>query len=82
MGIIVLEKRQSPDEEIYGGNVNPGCGTGQRRLEVLSQAPVVIEPCPFDNLAARQHFESDGGLTISIVQLPNLARVSCRLGPL
>src|SRR6266481_5055859 len=35
---------ESPDEQLYGGDVNPGFGAGDRSLEILGQAAVSIEP--------------------------------------
>ena len=35
---------QSPDEQLHGGDVNPGFGAGDRSLEILGQAAVSIEP--------------------------------------
>src|SRR5204862_7962333 len=34
----------SPDEQLHGGDVNPGFGAGDRSLEILGQAAVSIEP--------------------------------------
>jgi len=39
-----LWSSQSPDEELHGGDVNPGFGAGDRSLEILGQAAVSIEP--------------------------------------
>src|SRR6266446_4716983 len=35
---------ESPDEQLHGGDVNPGFGAGDRSLEILGQAAVSIEP--------------------------------------
>src|SRR3984893_13465992 len=35
---------ESPHEQLHGGDVNPGFGAGDRRLEILGQAAVSIEP--------------------------------------
>src|SRR6266481_4397841 len=35
---------ESPDEQLYGGDVNPGFSAGDRSLEILGQAAVSIEP--------------------------------------
>src|SRR5882724_7895817 len=58
---IVQGSSQSPDEELYGGDVNPRPGTRNRRLEILRQAAVAIEPSqgPFDDPAARQQLKAD-----------------------
>src|SRR5438552_13316125 len=41
---VALLAGQSPDEQLHGGNVNPGFGAGDRSLEILGQAAVSIEP--------------------------------------
>ena len=41
---MVLQAGQSPDEQLHGGDVNPGFGAGDRSLEILGQAAVSIEP--------------------------------------
>src|ERR1700730_11208359 len=35
---------ESPNEQLHGGDVNPGFGAGDRSLEILGQAAVSIEP--------------------------------------
>src|SRR3984893_12762329 len=35
---------ESPNEQLHGGDVNPGFGAGDRSLEILGQAEVSIEP--------------------------------------
>ena len=56
----MLSARQSPYEELNGGDVDPGCGARDRSLEVLCQAAVSIEPCqgPFDNPSAREEMKA------------------------
>src|ERR1700747_2118466 len=51
---------QSPDEELYRGDVNPRLGARNRRLEILCQAAVSIEPSQgsFDDPAARQQLKA------------------------
>src|SRR6266853_2801988 len=51
---------ESPDEQLHGGDVNPGFGAGDRSLEILCQAAVSIEPSEgsFDNPAAWQQLKA------------------------
>src|SRR5882724_2685168 len=58
---IVQGSSQSPDEELYRGDVNPRLGARNRRLEILRQAAVAIEPSqgPFDDPAPRQQLKAD-----------------------
>ena len=51
---------QSPDEELYRGDVDPRFGAGDRRLEILGQAAVWIEPREgsFNNPAAGQQMKA------------------------
>src|SRR5438552_18433743 len=41
---VALLAGQSPDEQLHGGDVNPGFGAGDRSLEILGRAAVSIEP--------------------------------------
>src|SRR5438445_7703713 len=52
---------ESPNEELYRGDVNPRLGARNRRLEILRQAAVAIEPSqgPFDDPAPRQQLKAD-----------------------
>jgi hypothetical protein len=56
----VYWSRQSPDEELYRGDVNPRFGARDRSLEILCQAAVAIEPSQvsFDDPAARQQLKA------------------------
>src|SRR6266850_1526192 len=58
---IAYGSSQSPDEELYRGDVNPRLGARNRRLEILRQAAVAIEPSqgPFDDPAPRQQLKAD-----------------------
>src|SRR6516225_8163406 len=51
---------QSPGEELYRGDVDPRFGAGDRRLEILGQAAVWIEPREgsFNNPAAGQQMKA------------------------
>src|ERR1700747_1340173 len=51
---------QSPDEELYRGDVNPRLGARNRSLEILCQAAISIEPSQgsFDDPAARQQYKA------------------------
>ena len=52
--------RQSPNEELHRGDIDPRFGAGDRCLEILCQAAVSIEPSKssFDHPAARQQLKS------------------------
>src|SRR6266436_3229322 len=52
---------EAPNEELYRGDVNPRLGARNRRLEILRQAAVAIEPSqgPFDDPAPRQQLQAD-----------------------
>ena len=52
--------RQSPDEELDAGDIEPSPGTGDRSLKVFGQPAVAIEPSegPFDYPAAGEHNEA------------------------
>src|SRR5882762_9787668 len=58
---IAYGSSQSPNEELYRGDVNPRLGARNRRLEILRQAAVAIEPSqgPFDDPAPRQQLKAD-----------------------
>jgi hypothetical protein len=78
---------ESPDEQLRGGDVNPGFGARDGSLEILGQPAVSIEPSesPFDDPSVWQQLKpvaSAARLTISMVQSPNLTRASRRWGPL
>src|SRR5437660_8847611 len=51
---------ESPDEQLHGGDVNPGFSAGDRSLEILCQAAVSIEPSEgsFDDPSAWQQLKS------------------------
>src|ERR1700746_775243 len=51
---------QSPDEELHRGDVDPRFGARNRRLEILCQAAITIEPSEgsFDNPSARPQLEA------------------------
>ena len=51
---------ESPDEQLHGGDVNPGFGAGDRSLEILCQAAVSIEPSEgsFDDPSAWQELKA------------------------
>src|SRR6201993_1778038 len=57
---IAQGSSQSPDEELYRGDVNPRFGAGNRSLEILCQAAISIEPSQgsFDDPAARQQYKA------------------------
>jgi hypothetical protein len=57
---IALSSSQSPDEELPGGDLNPGFGARDRRFEILCQAAVSIEPREgsFDHPAAGQQLKA------------------------
>src|ERR1700751_4565169 len=57
---IAQGSSQSPDEELYRGDVNPRFGAGDRRLEILCQAAISIEPSQgsFDDPASRQQLKA------------------------
>src|ERR1700747_2445810 len=57
---IAQGSSQSPDEELYRGDVNPRLGARNRRLEILCQAAIPIEPSQgsFDDPAARQQYKA------------------------
>src|SRR5438132_462768 len=59
--IFVGIRPESPNEELYRGDVNPRLGARNRRLEILRQAAVAIEPSqgPFDDPAPRQQLKAD-----------------------
>src|ERR1700757_2665738 len=59
---IAQGSSQSPDEELYRGDVNPRLGARNRRLEILCEAAVSIEPSQgsFDDPAARQQLKAGG----------------------
>src|SRR5437868_15503700 len=84
---VALLAGQSPDEQLHGGDVNPGFGAGDRSLEILGQAAVSIEPSEgsFDDPSPWEKLNPAASavrLTISTVHWPNLARALRRLGPL
>src|SRR6516162_1818836 len=60
---VVLWAGQSPNEQLRGGDVNPGFGARDRSLEILCQAAVPIEPGEgsFDDPSARQQLEAGSG---------------------
>ena len=47
-------------KQLYGGDVNPGFGAGDRSLEIFGEAAVSIEPSEgsFDDPSARQQLEA------------------------
>ena len=57
---VVQRSRQSPNEELHRGDVDPRFGARDRRLEILCQAAVSIEPSEssFDHPAARQQLKA------------------------
>src|SRR5438132_10899962 len=59
--IFVGIRPESPDEELYRGDVNPRLSARNRRLEILRQAAVAIEPSqgPIDDPAPRQQLKAD-----------------------
>jgi hypothetical protein len=61
--MVVLSACQSPNKEIYANDINPGCSARERRLEILGQTPVVIEPGQgaLDHPAARQRLKAGCG---------------------
>jgi hypothetical protein len=72
--------KETPCEELYGGDIDPGLGAGDGGFEVFGKASVPIEPSEgaFDDPATRQEFEADGvghalDLTISMLRQSNLA---------
>ena len=52
---------QSPNEELHGGDVNPGFGAGDRSLEIFGQTAVSIEPSEgsFDDPSPGEQLKSD-----------------------
>src|SRR6202035_3486141 len=57
---IAYGSSQSPDEELYRGDVNPCLGARNRRFEILRQAAVSIEPSQgsFDDPAVRHQLKT------------------------
>jgi len=55
----VLLSGQSPNEQLHGGDVNPGFGAGDRSLEILGEAAVSIEPSEgsFDDPLTREQLK-------------------------
>ena len=55
----MLLSGQSPNEQLHGGDVNPGFGAGDRSLEILGEAAVSIEPSEgsFDDPLTREQLK-------------------------
>src|SRR6476660_2730717 len=61
---IAYGSSHSADKELYRGAVNPRRGARNRRLEILCQAAVSIEPSQgsFDDPAPRQQLKASSGI--------------------